>query len=154
MGKRGPAPKPTALRVLHGERHRDRLNADEPKPAPGLPNCPQDAEPEVREVWDYTLAQLAYMNVVTLADRDALLVYCTAVVTFRKATRLLVSSSVLIKGIHGSFIRNPLVQIQRDAASIIRAFAQEFGLTPSARSQIHATVAGERGNDQAARYFG
>ena len=33
-------------------------------------------------------------------------------------------------------MRNPLLAVQRDAAALIRVFAREFGLTPSARSDI------------------
>jgi phage terminase small subunit len=32
--------------------------------------------------------------------------------------------------------KHPALQIVRDQAQIVRAFAQEFGLTPSARSGI------------------
>jgi hypothetical protein len=53
MGKRGPAPKPTNLRLLHGDR-RDRINTSEPLPADGIPVCPKSAPDVVREVWDYT----------------------------------------------------------------------------------------------------
>ncbi|MEN2423019.1 phage terminase small subunit P27 family [Streptomyces rimosus] len=136
MGKRGPRPKPTALRVLHGERP-DRINTDEPRPATGLPDCPDDAADDVREVWDYTLAQLAVMGTATPADRDALRAYCEAVVTHRKASTLLARSGVLIRSAKGgALIRNPVVQVQRDTAATLRGFAQEFGLTPSARSEI------------------
>ncbi|KWT61841.1 hypothetical protein ADL21_11185 [Streptomyces albus subsp. albus] len=136
MGKRGPRPKPTALRVLHGDRP-DRINTHEPRPATGLPACPDDAADDVREVWDYTLTQLAVMGTATPADRDALRAYCEAVVTHRKASTLLARSGVLIRSAKGgALIRNPVVQVQRDAAATLRGFAQEFGLTPSARSEI------------------
>jgi hypothetical protein len=39
MGKRGPAAKPTKLRVLHGDRA-DRINADEPEPPEDEIRCP------------------------------------------------------------------------------------------------------------------
>jgi P27 family predicted phage terminase small subunit len=136
MGKRGPRPKPTALRVLHGDR-RDRINTDEPIPAPGLPQCPS-ADPDVRAVWDYTVAQLAAMGCVTPADRDVLACYCEAVVTHRKASAILARSQVLIrsKAESGTLVRNPALQAQRDAATLIARYAQHFGLSPSARSEI------------------
>lgn len=133
--KTGPRPKPTALRLLHGDR-KSRVNDDEPVPEPGEPRCPDDASSDVHEIWDYTIAQLVVMGVATRADRDALRCYCEAVVTHRKASALLAQSPILIKGLHGGMVRNPAVAIQRDSSAVIRAFAHEFGFTPSARSEI------------------
>jgi P27 family predicted phage terminase small subunit len=135
MGKRGPAPKPTALRLLHGDRE-SRINRQEPMARDLLPVAPEDIAVDVREVWDYTLTELSHMKIATAADRDTLLCYCEAVVTHRKASAILAQTPVLIKGLHGGMVRNPALQIQRDSAATIRAFAQEFGLTPSGRSQI------------------
>jgi P27 family predicted phage terminase small subunit len=137
MGRRGPAPKPTKLRLLHGDRPA-RTNHDEPQPPDGLPECPDDVSDEVREVWDYTLGNLIVMGIATPADRDALRCYCEAVVTHRKACAILKRTAILVPGaVKGTVIQNPAVRIQRDTAAVIRAFAGEFGFTPSARSEIH-----------------
>jgi P27 family predicted phage terminase small subunit len=135
MGRRGPQPKPTNLRLLHGDR-KDRINVNEPQPVDGLPKCPDGTTAEVRVIWDYTLSHLGHMRLATPADRDALLAYCEAVWTHRRASELMAKSSVLIQGLHGGLVRNPALQIQRDAAMVMRAYAHEFGLTPAARSQI------------------
>lgn len=76
------------------------------------------------------------MGIASGADRDALLCYCEAVVTHRKASALLSKTPILIKG-HRGMVRNPALSVQRDASNTIRSFAHEFGLTPSARSEIH-----------------
>lgn len=145
MGKRGPRPQPTKLRVLHGARP-CRINDDEPQASAGAPECPEGVTAEVREIWDYTLAQLVVMDIATPSDRDALLAYCEAVVTHRRASAILASSKILIPGVlKGSVVRNPAVQIQRDAAALIRGYAQEFGFTPSARSEIRS--GGHRNNE-------
>lgn len=141
MGKRGPAPRPTVLKLLHGEQHQDRINRDEPRPRPAELEEPADASPEVLEVWRSTVRELEAMNLAFPADADALRCYCEAVVTHRRACEVLKRSPVLVKGIHGNLVRNPALQIQRDAALSVRVFAQEFGLTPSARSSIRATDA-------------
>jgi P27 family predicted phage terminase small subunit len=137
MGKRGPRGKPTNLRVLHGDR-KDRINTNEPIPDAGVPQPPYVLPDDVQEVWDYTVAQLRVMRCVTMADRDVLICYCEAVVTHRKASAGLAKTGVLIRTRRGdAYMRNPLLQVQRDAAATIRGFAQEFGLTPSARSEIN-----------------
>lgn len=137
MGKRGPARKPTRLKLIDGER-KDRINEHEPVPRDGDLECPPEVDAAVRKIWDYTLAELIHMGIDAPADRDSLLCYCEAVVAHRKASAVLAKSAVLVKGIHGNMVRNPALQIQRDNAATIRAFAQEFGLTPSARSSIEA----------------
>jgi len=135
MGKRGPAPKPTNLRILHGDR-KDRINMNEPMPRRVLPEPPIDMTDDAREVWIYTIQELKPMQIATSADRDALAAYCEAVSLHRRATRLLAQSEILIKGQKGNVVRNPAVQMQRDAASTMKAYAAEFGLTPRARSEF------------------
>jgi P27 family predicted phage terminase small subunit len=142
VGRRGPAKKPRALRLLHGDRA-DRINDYEPVPSvePLLP--PEGITAEVRAVWDFTVRHLEIMGTAAASDRDALRAYCEAVVAHAKASEILAKSAVLIKGIHGNLVRNPALQIQRDSARSMLRFAQEFGLTPSARTGIE--VGAERG---------
>lgn len=141
--KPGKPGKPTALRLLHGDKP-SRVNRDEPHPESGHPECPQDASDDVRAVWAYALKQLVVMDIATMADRDALACFCEAVVIHRKASALLARSPLLIQGHRGVMIRNPLLAVQRDASAVIRAFAHEFGFTPSARSEIRTGAAKSR----------
>jgi P27 family predicted phage terminase small subunit len=138
MGKRGPAPAPTSLKLLRGERNQDRINRNEPKPRPTDPTLPDDVSDEVRAVFDETVVELARMGLAFGSDSHALHCYAEAVVAHRHACAVLAKSPVLVKGLHGNLVRNPALQIQRDTAATVRAFAQEFGLTPSARSSISA----------------
>lgn len=144
MGKRGAAPAPTGLRLVRGDR-KDRINDDEPQPMEGSPACPMGAAPEVHAIWAYTLEQLEHMKIVTMADRDSLYAYCEAVVMHRIASHVLATEGIIADGLHGGMVKHPAHQIQRDSAAMIRAFAQEFGLTPSARSTIkmHVNDAGQ-----------
>lgn len=144
MGMRGPAPKPTALRKVHGDR-KDRINTREPQPRQALPEPPMDMTADGREVWIYTINELGPMKIATAADRDALAAYCEAVSLHRRATRLLADSDLLIEGQRGNLVRNPAVQMQRDAAATMKSFAAEFGLTPRARAEFK--VADEGGDD-------
>lgn len=146
MGRRGPAPMPTQLRLVHGD-NLHRVNKDEPKPRAVLPECPVEISPAVREIWDYTVAELKAMKLVSVADRDALLCYCEAVVTHREASSVLAQTKILVKGALGGLVRNPALTVQRDAARTMLVFAREFGLTPSARSQIKAAEAGRGDGD-------
>lgn len=140
MSPRGPAPQPTALRLLTGS-HMERANPDEPIPVEAEAECPPGTSELVRDVWDFTVRELRAMRTLHRCDRDSLLAYCEAVASHRKASRLLASSDVLIKGEKGQPIRNPALQVQRDAATLIRVYAQEFGLTPASRTRIRVEEA-------------
>ena len=52
----------------------------------------------------------------------------------------------------GDLIKNPLHQIVRDDADLIRAFARELGFTPSARSALTAVQEADE-DDPLARWM-
>lgn len=134
MAKTGRPAKPTALKVLHGESRPSRLNAHEPQPPTTPLEPPPGLSDDARSVWDYYCQQVGAMRLLTSADRDALAVLCNAVVMERRASLILSQSSVIIRGQRGNMVRNPAVQVWRDAAAVVKAMCGEFGLTPSARA--------------------
>ena len=148
MGKRGPAPKPTNLRILHGDKP-SRINRNEPIPRDALPTCPSWLDEDAKKVWRYTIAELKAMKLATRADRDALAAYCTFVVQFERMTRLVNTTGALIKGRKDGVVKNPAAQLQRDAAMMMAKYAAEFGLTPRARAEI--TVAPDVSEDELQR---
>jgi P27 family predicted phage terminase small subunit len=127
---------PTALKLLKGT-PKARINQDEPQPDDGVPDCPTDNK-DVREVWDYTVVQLLKMRTITMADRDALHAYCELVVQHRNAAKLVERDGVIIQGAHG-VVRHPAVSVMKEAGTMLKAFARDFGLTPSARSAIRVS---------------
>lgn len=135
MGKRGPRPTPTNLRLLSGETRPSRLNADEAAPPEGKVTCPADLSAEARKVWRRLAPSLIQRGLLTVWDRESFAVFCEAVVTWRRASDMM-GKAILVTGLHGGLVKNPAHQVARDSAAVIRAFAQEFGLTPSARSAI------------------
>jgi P27 family predicted phage terminase small subunit len=134
MGKRGPVPSPTALKVVRGER-RDRINTREPTVPTGDVVPPTWMGSHARQEWDRLAPILVRMRVLTQIDRDALAVYCEAVAHYEQAVQLVDQSAVLISGQRG-LVKNPAMQVARDQAAIIRAFGRELGLTPSSRSEM------------------
>jgi P27 family predicted phage terminase small subunit len=135
MANLGRPPRPARLRLLKGAPP-GKVNLNEPVPRSGRVVPPDGLGEEARTIWDYTLAELEFMRSSVPTDRDALVAYCEAVVNHRRATAQLVDAPLLIRGHRGVQVRNPLLAVQRDAAHLIRQFAQEFGLTPSARARI------------------
>lgn len=146
MGKRGPAPQPTKLRLLNGARP-DKVNQHEPIPTDELPVCPDDEPQDVRDLFDRVVRHLDTMKLASSADTEQLLVYCWAVVVHRQASvQLMAGDGVLIEGAMGGQVKHPALQIMRDAAQTIRSYAGEFGLTPSARAGLEVKGADDGDN--------
>jgi P27 family predicted phage terminase small subunit len=136
VGKRGPAPAPTKLKVIRGARP-DRVNTAEPSPEDHLPVPPADLVPAAAQVWMRVMAEFGAARVITAADADVLRIYCEAMARYEEASILLAGSGPLVKGArHGDLIKNPLHQIVRDDADLVVRLARELGLTPSARSGL------------------
>jgi P27 family predicted phage terminase small subunit len=150
MGKRGPAPMPTKLKVLHGETRSERLNPDAPKPGGGPPVMPKGMSPRAETIWFRQLEAMP-AGVITVVDGDCLRAYCEAVARYEYAAQMLAETGPLAIGQKGNDIRHPLGQIVRDNALLIRQFARDLGFLPSAREGLH--VAGEGDDDPLARWM-
>ena len=72
MGRRGPAPTPTAVKLARGETRPSRVNYDEPTPRRRPPTMPKDIDPEARKVWRRVLREMSETGVITAADADLL----------------------------------------------------------------------------------
>ncbi len=148
MGQRGPQPKPTALRVLHGDEKR-RINSDEPQPRPGLPVAPTDMAPAVKAVWDYVIEELGPMNLAKRPDAHQLRAYCEAVVAHATACQVIAKDGVLqYDRREGGMRKHPAFFIQTTAARTMLVFGREFGLTPASRVQFKATEVAQEYNAQ------
>ncbi len=141
MGRRGPPAKPTALKLIAGNPGKRRLNEREPKPSAGSPHCPEWLSVEARKVWKRLVPQLRAMRVLTLVDADALAAYCHTYVRWRDAEDFLSKHGAVYplrdeQGRVKCMQQFPQVSIARNLLLVLRAYQQEFGLTPAARSRI------------------
>jgi P27 family predicted phage terminase small subunit len=134
MGRRGPRPQPTALKRAQGVRP-DRVNAEEPTPPPGAPRAPEWLCPEGRLVWHRLAPELHRAGVLFVWDAELFGVFCDLVVQVGRARDLL-RAGLLAKGRRDRLVTNPAWRIYRDGIGLLRGLAQEFGLTPSARSTL------------------
>jgi P27 family predicted phage terminase small subunit len=134
MGRRGPRPAPSALKRARGVRP-DRINEAEPVPSDGLAPCPDYLSSGAQAVWDRLAPDLSRRGVLTTWDADVFALYCDLVDLAWRAREHL-ELGLLVKGRRDGVITTPAWRIYRDAIAEIRALAQEFGLTPSARSLI------------------
>jgi P27 family predicted phage terminase small subunit len=135
MGKRGPKPKPSAIRATEGK----IVPLNEPRPTLSALQPPPDIAEDALDVWREVIAAVGHTGVITAADVDTLRAYCEATARYREAEGLLRKSGPLVKGRNGEYVKNPLHQVMRDNATMMRAGARELGLTPSARVGMKST---------------
>lgn len=144
MGKRGPAPKPTPLRVLHGDR-KDRINTDEPQPAEADVLPPTWLDEAALEVWESYAGDLEDKGVLTAWDTETFANWCDAVVRRRRAAAALAEEGEVIdlpvfdkNGEQTGSRRgkNPWTLVLDSADAQVQRYGARFGMTPSDRAQL------------------
>jgi len=141
MGRRGPPPKPTALKLLAGNPGKKPLNAREPQPRTSTPHCPEWLSDDAKKVWRRLVPELKVMKVLAAVDADALAAYCHTYTRWREAEEFLSKHGMVYpirddQGRVKCMVQFPQVAIARNLLLVLRAYQQEFGLTPASRSRI------------------
>lgn len=136
MGARGPAPKPSALRVLEGNPGHRPINRSEPKPRPIAPKCPSWLDAEAKREWRRIAPALERLGLLTEIDGAALAGYCQSYARWRQCQQVLAKDGLTFKTESGYMAARPEVAIANRALIEIRAFCAQFGMTPSARARM------------------
>ena len=97
---------------------------------------PLDMGPVATTVWRRVLREMGATGVISAVDADVLRIYCESVARYLYAAQMLEGSGPLVRGQKDELVKNPLHQIVRDNAVLVRALARELGLTPSARAGL------------------
>lgn len=138
MGKRGPQPKPTALRLLEGNPGRLPINEAEPRPEGGA-IAPTWLSRAARRHWRDLAPKLEACGMLTAADADTLAHYCDAHVRMAAAAETIERQGALIEGEHGPKL-NPVVRVHRHYAALVSGFGKRLGLAPADRPGIKAAT--------------
>lgn len=148
---RGPAPKPSKLRLLEGtdrRGHSGRMldRSREPVAPEGELLPPYELAPEAQQIWDATVEDLTRMKVASPADRHLIVAFVEAAALHARASRELAGQSLIVDGSR-SEIANKLVMIRDRAATQLRLLGQELGLSPASRSRVETTTSTRQGWD-------
>jgi len=154
MGKRGPAPEPSILKYIRGNPSKQKIKTSEP-----TPDLIEDFEPPeeiagdelASKKWRQSVPVLRRMRVFTEADIDAWVLYCRTWANWMRAKekcdklgRDNISYDVDANGKTKIKWTQPFTWAvdEKNLAIDLRRLQQEFGLTPSSRSQvtIHASA--------------
>lgn len=136
----GPPPKPTASLRLSGS-WRAKARKGEPDLPVVMPSKPDWLSEDAANRWQELVACIAPMRVLTEADALSLAHFAEYLARWHKATAALAKYGdvVPIKDEAGNLVgikRSPWVGLQLDYGLMIRRYAQEFGMTPSARARL------------------
>lgn len=145
-----PKPKPPHLKLIEGRGNgRDsggRLVPQTPKFRRLPPEKPDWLPGEASAEWDRVVGELANIEVLKPVDRAALTAYCLAWDRMVEAQRLVTEEGVLGENSQGR-VRHPAVAIVEAASKELRAWAAEFGFTPSAENKLTVREADDAEED-------
>ena|ERR1700732_21422 len=170
MGRRGPCPKPTTLRIMQGNPGKTRLNPLEPKPPQAALDLqpPAFLAPAAQKVWSRLVPDLRAAGLLTSIDVDVLAAYCSTYARWREAEDFLKENGLSFviygdptkknpKGPVKYVQQYPQVSIAQKSLQLMCKFGAELGLSPAARSRIHVEKPEEGKNAASAdakRIFG
>lgn len=137
---------PTEIRLLEGNRGHKALNRYEPKPKRVMPEAPEWLDDVAMREWTRVSVLLWDLNLLTEADGPSLAAYCQAYSLWREAAEDIKENGLtMVNERTGAIHANPAVAMLQKALNQIKIFAQEFGMSPSARSRLQ--VKNEDGSD-------
>lgn len=154
MGKRGPRPQPTALRILRGNPGKRPINNSEPQPPTDGVVMPQHLGEVAAVRWAQLLPLLQSVKVMTRADIEALARYCDTYEWWLATREKLKAEGdtypILNDGGQVKYIaQRPEVSIAHKLAQQLRQLEQDFGLNPSARTSLNVETTQQETSDDA-----
>lgn len=136
MGLRGPAPTPTVLRLLEGNRSHRPVNTLEPKPERVMPKAPKELDAIAKREWKKWAAMLMRIGVMTEADEISLANLCMCRSRLLQADAIIQREGLEITDSKGAKRRHPMLKVANDAQQQVDRLSIQFGLTPASRTRI------------------
>jgi len=133
---KGRKPQPTRLKLLRGNPSKRKPRTGEPKPEGAKPDCPAHLEGDARQEWDRLSGELFALGLLTRLDAAPLAAYCVSFARWVEAEAGVKEMGLVVKSPTGFPQKNPFLSIAEESLRQMRAFATEFGLSPSSRTRI------------------
>jgi len=137
------AAQPAPLKLLHGRGNgRDsggRPVPETPKFRRVAPRPPTWLSREAAAEWRRVIPELQRLDLVKPEDRAALAAYCETWATYVDAVRTVRREGMTIEAKQGR-LAHPCVGIARNTGRELRAWQQQFGLTPAAELKLAGEV--------------
>jgi len=139
---RGVKPLPTAVKQLRGTIEKSRTLSNEMVVSINheIPQAPEDLNNEAKKLWQEVCTELKNNGILANVDLGLVEAYCTELATYKEAIRQIKKTSPLIKSPSGYPMVSPWQTIRRQSLKAAMDLGQLFGVTPSARTRIGATI--------------
>lgn len=132
----GRPPVPTHLKIIRGNPGKRKLNKNEPKPIGDLKDAPDYFDQEMRDVWDYAIAN-APCGLLKKIDSSVLETWCCAHVLHRRAVVELRKFGLLMKAPNAQIpIQSPYLPVVNKQAFIMLRAVDHLGFSPASRTRI------------------
>lgn len=135
MSSAGRKPKPTAVKKLEGNPGKRPLNRREPKPKTAVKRPHGLGRGLQRRFWDEHAGELERLQILTGVDVAAFRLMAEHYAIAVQAVGELREEGLTVETRDG-VKKNPLAQVFKDNSMAFKAFAVEFGMTPSARTRL------------------
>lgn len=144
MGKRGPQPTPTSIKIARGTFRADRSTHNEAKPI-GKPRCQKWLNKDAAKEFKRLAKMLDAMGMIGSIDENALTRYAATWTRWRQALQMIEKGGEVmvykdedgkVKSVQPSAFNS----IARSLADELSRLEQAFGMTPSARSRIEVMM--------------
>lgn len=133
---RGRKPKPTAKKRLEGNPGKRKINKREPLPKASEVIEAQAITDGAQAFIDKYKPQLHAMQILTDVDVAALELMATHYSIAWESARVIQKQGLTVTDTFKQVHKHPLLSVFRDNSTAYRAYAAEFGMTPSSRSRI------------------
>ena len=134
MAATGRKAKPTALRLIEGNREHRPINGNEPKPSPIAPQPPEYLSAKALEVWNDLSPKLERLGILTEIDSLAFTALCIEWAEYVKLRTMGGESIQTFES--GAKQVAPEISISHKCLTQLLKLFGEFGLTPSSRSRL------------------
>ena len=139
----GRPSQPAALKLLKGSGPERDSGGRKVKPTPAFkrvaPNAPSWLSAEAKAEWKRVVPELMRLDILKAEDRASLAAYCETWATYKDAVQTVQREGLTIEAKQGR-LAHPAVGIARNAGKELRAWAGQFGLTPSAENALALEV--------------
>lgn len=136
MARTGRPPKPSALRLLDGNRGHRAIPAEPPAPL-GEMVPPDHLGAPAREVFEEVARWLEQRRLASPAYSIHLEVFAESVAAYRAAARLLAEHGPVVAGARGGeAVSSPAAREVARFARLVHEFGSDLGMSPTASARL------------------
>src|SRR3954470_6373028 len=134
---RGRKPKPTALKILHGNPGKRPLPQNEPTPPAVIPDPPDHLDEVAKREWERITMLLSQVGLMAQLDMAGVAAYCVSYSRWADAEKRVAKHGTIVLSPDKKFpMKSPYLCIAESAMESMRKLLGEFGLTPAARARV------------------